>query len=37
LADRLCLALGIRLGVPVATADAAWAELHGGTTVVVLR
>jgi PIN domain nuclease of toxin-antitoxin system len=25
LADRLCLALGLRLGAPVATGDAAWA------------
>ena len=29
LADRLCLALGERLGEPVVTADRAWADLPG--------
>jgi ribonuclease VapC len=37
LADRLCLALGIRLEVPVATADAAWARDSGGAEVVLIR
>ena len=37
LADRLCLALGLRMDLPVATADAAWAELENGPTVVVIR
>lgn len=37
LADRLCLALGIRLGQPVATADAAWAELDEPPSVIVIR
>ena len=37
LADRLCLALGIRLDQPVATANAAWADLDGPPSVVVIR
>ena len=37
LADRLCLALGIRLGVPVATADGAWAREAGGAEIVLIR
>ena len=37
LADRLCLALGIRVGFPVATADAAWSEVEGGPEVVLIR
>ena len=37
LADRLCLALGIRMGLPVATANAAWAEMEGGPVVLVVR
>jgi PIN domain nuclease of toxin-antitoxin system len=37
LGDRLCLALGIRLGVPVATMDGAWSGIENGPTVVVLR
>ena len=37
LADRLCLALGIRVGFPVATADAAWSEVEGGPDVVLIR
>jgi ribonuclease VapC len=37
LADRLCLALGLRMGLPVATADAAWADVAGGPEVAVIR
>jgi PIN domain nuclease of toxin-antitoxin system len=37
LADRLCLALGLRLGVAVVTADARWADAPGGPTVLLLR
>ena len=37
LADRLCLALGIRMDCPVATADAAWAEVPLGPAVVLIR
>jgi len=37
LADRLCLALGLRLGVPVATGDAAWSDVSGGPEVVLIR
>jgi len=37
LADRLCLALGLRLGLPVATADYAWADATGGTEVILIR
>jgi ribonuclease VapC len=37
LADRLCLALGIRLKLPVATADAAWTRMDGGPEVLVIR
>jgi len=33
LADRLCLALGERLGEPVVTADRAWAGLPGVTVI----
>lgn len=33
LADRLCLALGLRMGMPVATADAVWSEVEGGPEV----
>lgn len=29
LGDRACLALGIRLGLPVMTADRAWVDLEG--------
>ena len=35
LADRLCLALGVRAGLPVATADAAWAAIEGGPDVML--
>jgi len=37
LGDRACLALGKRLGVPVYTADRAWAELDLGVEVVLIR
>ena len=37
LGDRLCLALGLRTGLPVATADDAWRDLEGGPTVIVIR
>ena len=37
LADRLCLALGLRLGLPVTTTDAAWKDIPGGPTVVLIR
>lgn len=37
LADRLCLALGLRLGAAVVTADNTWAELEGGPEVLLLR
>jgi len=37
LADRLCLALGLRMGVPVATADGAWVDVEGGPAVIVIR
>jgi PIN domain nuclease of toxin-antitoxin system len=37
LADRLCLALGLRLAVTVVTTDAAWATVPGGPEVLVLR
>lgn len=37
LGDRLCLALALRLGVKVATADAAWLNLEDGPQVRLLR
>ena len=37
LADRLCLALGVRMAVPVATTDAAWAGVRDGPNVIVIR
>ena len=37
LADRLCLALGVRAGLPVATADGAWTAIEGGPEVVLVR
>lgn len=37
LADRLCLALGVRAGLPVATADAAWGALEDGPEVILVR
>ncbi|HEX8513773.1 MAG TPA: PIN domain-containing protein [Allosphingosinicella sp.] len=36
LADRFCLALGRRLGVPVVTADKAWARVAESAAVEVL-
>jgi ribonuclease VapC len=35
--DRACLALALREGLPVATADRAWAELEMGVGVEVIR
>ncbi|MDP9467280.1 MAG: type II toxin-antitoxin system VapC family toxin [Chloroflexota bacterium] len=37
LADRLCLALGARLGLPVVTTDAAWRSARGGPRVILAR
>lgn len=37
LADRLCLALGIRMDADVVTADAAWTSVDGGPSVLVIR
>jgi ribonuclease VapC len=37
LADRLCLAVAIRLDLPALTADRAWAELDLGVDVQVIR
>lgn len=37
LADRLCLALGLRMGLSVATADAAWADVDEGPDVLLIR
>lgn len=37
LADRLCLALGARLGLPVVTADAEWRSVRGGPRVILAR
>ncbi|GHG10649.1 hypothetical protein GCM10017783_23850 [Deinococcus piscis] len=37
LGDRYCLALGQRLGQPVATMDRAWGELELGLEIEVLR
>lgn len=37
LADRLCLALGLRLGATVASADAAWTDVRGGPDVRLVR
>lgn len=37
LGDRLCLALGLRLGLPVATADTAWQRVAAGPAVIVIR
>ena len=37
LADRLCLALALRLGVTAATTDAAWNRLREGPRVVLIR
>ena len=37
LADRLCLALGMRADLPVATADAAWTVIEDGPEVILVR
>ena len=37
LADRACLALALRLGLPVLTTDGAWAELDLPVAVAVIR
>lgn len=37
LADRACLALAARLGVPAVTADRVWAELDVGVEVIAVR
>jgi PIN domain nuclease of toxin-antitoxin system len=37
LADRLCLALALRMGSTVATADAEWQSLSGGQEPILLR
>jgi PIN domain nuclease of toxin-antitoxin system len=37
LADRACLALAHRLGVPAVTADRAWLELDVGVEVIAVR
>lgn len=37
LGDRVCLATGLRLGLPVVTADRAWADLMLGVEVRVIR
>jgi PIN domain nuclease of toxin-antitoxin system len=37
LGDRACLALGLRLGLPVLTAERAWATLKVGVDVGVIR
>jgi PIN domain nuclease of toxin-antitoxin system len=37
LADRACLALAKRLGLPVVTADRDWAEVDLGVTVRLIR
>jgi PIN domain nuclease of toxin-antitoxin system len=37
LGDRSCLALGMRLGVPVLTAEGSWREFQGIVAVEVIR
>jgi ribonuclease VapC len=37
LADRACLALALRAGKPVVTADRAWANLDVGVEIVLIR
>lgn len=36
-ADRACLALGVKTGFPVLTADARWAEVPGQVKVELIR
>jgi PIN domain nuclease of toxin-antitoxin system len=35
--DRACLALGLRMGIPVVTADRSWARIDVGVEVVLCR
>ena len=37
LGDRACLALGLRLGFPVITADRAWARVDVGVEIVLIQ
>lgn len=37
LGDRACLALGLRLGLPILTADSIWASLDLGVRVQAIR
>jgi PIN domain nuclease of toxin-antitoxin system len=37
LGDRACLALALRLGEPVVTADRAWASVDVGVEIVLIR
>ena len=37
LADRLCLGLGLRIGLTVVTTDAAWTSVGHGPRVIVIR
>lgn len=37
LADRLCLALGLRMRLPVVTADERWEQLGQGPEVMLIR
>jgi len=37
LGDRACLALGLRLGCPVITADRAWARVDVGVEIILIR
>jgi PIN domain nuclease of toxin-antitoxin system len=37
LADRACLALASRLGIPAVTADRAWTKLDVGVEIVCIR
>jgi PIN domain nuclease of toxin-antitoxin system len=37
LGDRLCLALGLRLRLDVATADGTWGGIGGGPPVILIR
>lgn len=37
IADRLCLAVALRLGLPVVTADRLWAELDLPVDVILIR
>jgi len=36
-ADRLCLALGQRLEVPVVTTDGAWESVRGVPEIILIR